>query len=66
VVYIKVDFSSLQKISFAWASGVIGAVGVGFIGKGEYFPGTAFILLALGLEVLREYLKSKGIVIKKK
>lgn len=54
--------SNIQKVTFAWASTVIGSLGaVILVDERNYVLGIAFILLALGIEVVREYLKKKGI-----
>lgn len=48
---------NIQKVTFAWASTVIGATGVSLLSANNYFLGISLILLALSLEVAREYLK---------
>lgn len=56
---------AIEKVSFAWASTIIGSVGAVFVGEGKTWEGIGLILLALALEVVREYLKTKGITVKK-
>jgi drug/metabolite transporter (DMT)-like permease len=50
--------NNIQKITFAWASTVIGSLGAALlIDERNYALGIGLILLALLLEVVRELLK---------
>lgn len=52
------SMNSLQKISFAWASTIIGSVGVTLlVSDGRLLEGVLLIVFALWLEVAREFLK---------
>lgn len=62
---MKVNMSGVQKVTFAWASGIIGAVGVAKLAEGNYSLGIVFMLVALALELARELLKRYGVEIKK-
>jgi len=54
------------KVTFAVAQTVVGSLGMVLIAQERYWEGVALILIALGIETVREWLKTKGIVVNNK
>ena len=52
---------NVSNVSFAWGSILFGSLGANMLLEGGYLLGTVFVLLALGVLVLREILKKYGI-----
>lgn len=56
----------ITNVSFQWAAILLGSVGAELLGNQDLVLGAVFVLLALGILVVREVLKKYGIDVKNK
>lgn len=56
----------ITNVSFQWAAILLGSIGAELLGKENLIAGALFVLLALGILVVREVLKKYGFDVKSK
>lgn len=59
------NIKNISNVSFAWASVLFGSVGANLLIEKDYVLGSAFVVGALAVIILREVLKKYGIDVKK-